>query len=393
MKRWIIFFLVFFAAGIFIFELIQRDAGYVLISLNGTTLETSFWFAISVIVLLVLLIISVFLTVRKLIRTLVMGQNWFCGRRHQTIERRYREGLLNFLVGDYRQANKQLLSVSKRNELPVVRVIASAQSLAKTGQLDSALTLLTQAKEKYVDDELWLCKAKIPLLIEAGRISEVDHAIQSLKLISPKDTDIARFEHMKLSRSEHWQDASTFVSEKPNLQKLSSSDIKDTYIHALDQLAQNETVDIDDISTLWGKVPKVMKLDAELIVPYARLLFASNQHALLEELICFTLQKQWLLELLELYAKLESSDHDLQLKKAERWLKKHDEDKELLLTLGILSIKNQLWGKGRAYLDRSNRVGEDPRALYFLGYISEKVEEPESAQSYYKRAAELTHNQ
>lgn len=393
MKRWIIFVLLFFVFGIFFFELIQRDAGYVLVSLYGKTLETSFWFAVGVLVLISVILFIVFKSVKAIVRSLVDGRSWFSSRRYESNERRFQEGMLNFLVGDYKHATKRLLSVPKKAPLPIVRAITLAQSYAKLGEFDKALDALFVAQVEYPYAQLWLCKAKIPLLIAAHRHDDVALAIKELKTLSPKDADLPRLQHLNLSEGESWQDASQFVSKKPNQKKLSSNDVKDTYVHALDQLAHDTSIKAGQVDALWEKVPRKMKTDADVLTAYAHLLFASKQHALLQELIVYTLPKLWLPELLNLYAKLDLTDVDAQLKQAERWLKKHENDKDLLLTLGILSIKNQLWGKGRSYLDRCNALSENVRATYFLGFISDKVDEPDRAHRYYKRAAELAHKE
>lgn len=389
MKLWLIVVLICFGLGIWLLELMQKDAGYVLISLFGWTLETSFWFAIGVLVVAVFSAYAVYRTIRKLIRTLIDGTAFFSQRRSIGVERRYREGLLHFLTGDFKQASKFLASVSRRDELPVVRVIASAQAIAIQGDVEQGKLMLREAEKKYPKDLVWIYKALIPLLVQSGASDEVEPLIQKLKELNPNDSSIARLEHYKLRQLNNWQGATQLLADKKLSKTFAGDDIENTYISALEQLRVDAHLDESSVTTLWESIPKQYKRKPELIVPYAKLLFATKQHALLEELISFTLDKYWLPDLVDLFAKLESSDPALQLKKAERWLTKHDEDKVLALTLGVLAMKNQLWGKARSYFESAARDGDNPRALYFLGFISEQLKDEQASQDYYKRAAEF----
>lgn len=390
MKAWLILIVLSFAIGIGVLELIQGDAGYVLISLYGRTLETSFWFATSVIMVALLLVFTVLILVVKVVKVLLSGGAWYKKRRRHGIERHYREGLLNYLTGDFKKASKQLSSVSKRNELPVVRVIASALAVAEEGDVDTALKDLKAAEKKYPEDLVWIYKARIPLHISLGQEVEVEQLLYKLKSLSPNDDAIVRLEHLKLTQRENWQGASNYVADKKVLKQLDGDEVEHTYASALTQLLQSQDADYSEVLALWEKIPKKMRVRDTLLIPYAQLLFKLKKFSLLEELIVFSVEKSWLPELIDLYAKIDSSDKSLQLKKAERWLIKHEDDATLALCLGVLSMKNQLWGKARAYFEKANKIHENSRALYFLGYLAEKLSESESATSYYKRAAELS---
>ena len=391
MKLWLILVLIFFGVGIWLLGVIQGDGGYVLISLYGKTLETSFWFAATTLFVLLLLGYLFWGLIRKIFRTILRGGAWFSGQRSLAIERQYREGLLNFLTGDFKTANKQLSAVSRRNELPVVRVIASAQAMAVEGEFDEALGTLKSAEEKYPQDLPWLMKARVPLLVKAGKIRDAEFVLSQLKLIAANDAALPRLEHLILREGENWQDASLFVSDKKLAKTLTHEDVEQTHAHALEQLLHDPNLSEDKLASLWSNIPKQLKSRPPILLPYAQLLFMTKQHALLEEVIVFAFETQWISELIDLYAKLESKDVTAQLNRAERWLKRNPEDTHLLLCLGVLSIKSQLWGKARDYFEQANALRENPRALYFLGYISEKLNEPNRSNTYYKRAAELAH--
>ena len=391
MKFWLVLILVCFAVGIWLLEIIQSDAGYVLISLNSWTFETSFWFALSVIIVSLLCVYFFWRVVKNIFLTLISGGRWFKNHRSESMQRHYREGLLSYLTGDFKRASKELSAISRRSELPVVRVIASAQALAYQGHLEDGINMLREAEEKYPQDAVWLQKALVPLLVKADLIDEVDVSIEQLKQLAPGDPTIPRLEHLKLNDQARCEDATRLLADKKHLKSLGNDDLEQTYILGLQELAGRDALDREAVDQFWRDVPKALKTNPSLLLPYAKLLLSLDEHAELEKLVTKTQDKQWLPELLDLYAKLDSDNCASQLKKAEKWLSRRPDDAALLLCLGVLSIKNQYWGKARSYFEQANQVNAHPRALYFLGYIAEHLGEADKSHEYYKQAAELGH--
>jgi uncharacterized protein HemY len=80
----------------------------------------------------------------------------------------------------------------------------------------------------------------------------------------------------------------------------------------------------------------------------------------------------------------------VQLNQLELWLGEYGKHPELLLALGRLSIRNQLWGKAQAYLEASN--GIEPRAETYceLGKLLRGLEEFEKANSCFYKGLQLS---
>jgi len=57
-----------------------------------------------------------------------------------------------------------------------------------------------------------------------------------------------------------------------------------------------------------------------------------------------------------LYGRIPGDKADEQLIMAENWLKERPNNPQLMLALGRLSLRNELWGKAREYLEASLRL-------------------------------------
>jgi len=72
-----------------------------------------------------------------------------------------------------------------------------------------------------------------------------------------------------------------------------------------------------------------------------------------------------------------------------RWSATQGEDPVLLEVLGQLAVRNQLWGKARAWFEASLGQSPQPRTYQALGELLERLEEPERAAECYRKGIKL----
>lgn len=397
MKRGLLWGIVCIVVGIFVFEQIKQDPGYVLIRWHSYTVELRLWFALAVFLLVGITAVFIVVIVKKIGRTLLHGQAWFSDRRAHSIEQRYREGLLHFFSDNWSQASKSLQGVSKKNDLPVVRVVAMALALAQQSQIEEALTLLKDAEADFPTDRVWLLKARLKILLAAPEalsskhIEDVEMAYQSLCELAPREPMLASYElSVYTLKNKQSSELSLLPSPKKTLANTSqSTSAQAFFVESLLRLSRDNEPSDETLATLWAQVPKSLKQEANVVLAYAKVLLKQGNDAELEPFIAMTLERQWQPALVDMYAKLNSSDKQLQLKKAERWLKPHLDCPTLLHTLAVLSLKNQLWGKARGYLEQSLALNESSQAHYLLGVIAEKLDDDKGSNDHYKKAAAL----
>jgi HemY protein len=101
------------------------------------------------------------------------------------------------------------------------------------------------------------------------------------------------------------------------------------------------------------------------------------------------LKHDWSELLVCLYGKTPASDPCAQLKHAEAWTADHPLSTALMLTLGRLAMRSQLWGMARSYLEVAIHNNDSADAFLEMGWLLETLNEPEQSRDMYRRGLEL----
>ena len=147
--------------------------------------------------------------------------------------------------------------------------------------------------------------------------------------------------------------------------------------------------DREALENAWRKTPQKLKKKSSLIGAYVseRLRFGDTGDC--ETVLRRALKRQWDPELVRLFGRVEGRNLKRQLSFAKGCLGRHPEDPHLLLTLGRLCKKNQLWGKARSYLEQSLQIVPDPVACRELATLLEQQGEHEAAGARYRQGLNL----
>ena len=104
-----------------------------------------------------------------------------------------------------------------------------------------------------------------------------------------------------------------------------------------------------------------------------------------ENLLFDVIRQDWDNSYVTRYGLLKTSYPEKQLERAEVWLKQYGSSPALYLCLGRLCLRNQLWGKARAYLQQCLDLEENADACAELAKLLEYLGEKEEALIFYRR--------
>ena len=122
-----------------------------------------------------------------------------------------------------------------------------------------------------------------------------------------------------------------------------------------------------------------MKNNRQLVLTYAEKLAAKDAGESVEPLLKLAISKSWDPDMVALFGVVNSGNAKRQLKTAESWIDGHENDPVLMLALGRLCLRNQLWGKARDYLEVSVHNQGPAEAYYILARLLETLGEKDKA--------------
>jgi len=142
---------------------------------------------------------------------------------------------------------------------------------------------------------------------------------------------------------------------------------------------------LPELQATWRQIPFAHRRVSGVLSAYAQALIRYHQPETAEPLLRRAINRTWDPDWVLLYGQLNHPNTHALLIHAEKWLIAHVDSPELLLTLGRLCEKMQLWGKAEHYLEVSLSLKPLPQTYAQLGIVLEKMNKPElSAQSFKK---------
>lgn len=363
------------------------DPGYLLIAFGNYTFETSLFallVAFLVLYLLTKLVLVVFRWVNPwhLIR---FGRNYKehlrAKSRSQTVE-----GLLYFTRGNWESSFNLLNKGMKDPDASVVNYLAAAYAAQRMDDKQAWLNCLETAEQKFPSARSTINSLKAQLLYKSDQLEQCVAVLQQMKSSSLNDASLLQLLKEVYLKLNDWEQLEQLL---PSLEKndvLTVDEIEQIRVRIFMEnlyAMSKRRADFSDaeiagqLDKTWKKSPAPYRQDPRIVKHYAEILCALEQNAQAAKAIEHALNKNWSDDLVRRYGVLDLGNAHQQLLTAEAWLKSRPGDAPLLLTLGRLAMRNELWGKAREYFETSIEVASSPeshgelsRLLRHLGEVA-----------------------
>jgi HemY protein len=360
------------------------DPGYLLIAFGDTTFETSL-FALLVVVIVLYLVIKLILTVFHWVNPwhlVRFGRNY---KEHLRVKSRSKtiEGLLYFTRGSWESSYNLLKKGMKDTDASVVNYLAAAYAAHQQGNKDAWMNCLETAENKYPAARSTINSLKAQLLFKSNQLEQCVAVLQQMKTSSLNDASLLQLLKDVYLKLNDWVQLEKLL---PVLEKNSVIDDQEAelirvriFMENLYRIS-NQRVDFSDmeigmqLEKAWKKGTAFYKHDEKIVKHYADLLFKLDQKEQAGKAIEAALNKSWSDELIKRYGELDFGTPHQQMLIAESWIQNRPGNAKLLVALGRLAMRNELWGKAREYFDTSIEIsstaeahGELARLLKFLG--------------------------
>ena len=395
----LILFSLLLAAGVGTYA--EQDAGQMIITISGWTVQTSFsFFVISIVTLFLFLHFTLGL-VNKLWRMPATVGDWQENRHQRLSEKYLSRGLMALVEGDWNKAEVYLIKGASHSQSPLVNYLAAARAAQQLGAVERRDGYLMQAYKDEPDADVAIGLVQAELQIKHH---QTEQALATLTQLHDKKPKQDQVKSMLLHTYAELKDWDAMLELLPKVERagiLPREQIQakqlEAYAGVLKCIGSNQDVRQADnlqatkekLNNAWLNIPRKLRAEFHLIEVYTEEKLKLSDTLDCEPLIHKALKKQWDVALLGLYGLVEGKDLAKQLKFAESFIPGHARDAVLLLTLGRLSVRNKLWGKARSYLEESIEINPLPEAYRTMATVLDELGEHDAAVVYYQKGLEL----
>jgi HemY protein len=151
----------------------------------------------------------------------------------------------------------------------------------------------------------------------------------------------------------------------------------------------HKSQDAAALTTYWKQIPSAMRMDPTVAATAARHYLALGSQADAQAIIEQALEREWNPSLVAIYGETGGANAMPQIERAEKWLRTHARDPALLLALGKLCMRQELWGKAQSYIEASLALEPTHDGHMTLAALMEHIGRHQEAVQHFRRGAEL----
>ena len=378
MKLRLLLFVVLLATGAWLGQSMMAGSGYVLLSYGSWVVETSIWVGI---VLLILLVAGLYLGIQflmGLLQTEDKLRQWRAERGANKAMRKTVQGLLSLAEGNWKRAQRLLVS-GAHGETRLINYLAAARAAQQNGDFDRCDELLAEAALSTKGAELAVGLQQAQLQLDRHQYEQCLATCLRLRKQFPKHQYANKMLLKAYMALEDWQAVvdllPQLIKQRLIMGKAAAKLELKAYSALMEHIVKGRSAQSKDpiaIMKIWKQIPAHTAEHKDFVSVadgFVRHLIRLNAHKQAESLLRHLLLQNWQSDWVRLYGWVKGQDEQKQLLFAEDQLKERPNDSVLLLTLGRLSLRNELWAKAQEYLQASLAIKEDGETRGELGRL------------------------
>lgn len=354
-------------AGAFVYI----DAGYVMLSWDVYTVETSLWMFLA---LGAVALYAVYVVLRFVLIVTGNDRRWNDGRQRKKSLRARRQttrGLLALAQGQWRRAERNLTSSAKDSDQPLINYLAAARAAYEQDKSEATDEWLKQASLSTKGSDLAVGITQVQLLQSRNQNEQALAVLISLREKHPRHAYLLKLLVKTLQDLEDWVALNELL---PTLRKATK--IPDEELRKLEKNVALQLLDRArhanggrGLTATFDSLSRDVRYTADVMKSYVDLLLETEQEEKAEEALRDGMKNVWHDELIEIFGRLKGKDASKQLLFAEQQLKERPNDPLLLLTLGRLALRVNNLEKAREYLQTGLSIKGLPELHAEMGKV------------------------
>jgi len=362
---------------------LQPNPGYVLIALKHWTLETTFWTAL-VLFLMVVMGVHLLLNAVTWLRFLPKNlHHWIVYHRQRKAVLLTYRGFVAWTQGDFVKAERDLGRAGEASAIPLLNYLLAARAAQSRGDITARDTFLKKAAQGDRTSSLAIGLTTAELQLAAKQWDLAQITLNTLKEIAPAHPLVLTY-LLQYYLATH--NAAALIALFPALKRANVLTEAETFTYMRDAYYQVlqmyiETNALDKATQLMASLPSRLIDEPLLVSAWVDSLLQRQEMVEAEQCLYQALRKNQSECLLIRYATLPPSF--VQLKWIESLVKKAPDSAILYYCLGLLNMGRHSWDPAREALEKSIALAPTPRAYLALAELFEYQDNcPAAAHAY-----------
>lgn len=321
----------------------------------------------------------------------------FPGKVRQYRERRGRDASYNalrlalqaYLEGRFGRAEKFSQSVVQPGGYEALAALIAARSAHRLQAFDRRDVWLNRAAtDNSVRTARLITEAELHL--EGNDTTAALEAIEQLHSSGARHVQALRLELLACQQAGLWKEVIRLSRQLGKRKALHPAVLTKARAQAYVELLQQRQGDAAGLQQMWSEIASADRVLPTVAAAAAKAFVNVGEQAQAIDIVEQALNHEWESDLAMLYGRMGTIEHiSAQMHQAEAWLRNHPQDVALLVTLGQLCMRAELWGKAADYLQRSQRVEVTHEGLLASAQLMERMGNQKQADDYYRQYARL----
>lgn len=354
---------------------ISIDPGYVFIRFSRFEYESSLWLSLALIASVIFIIWLAFTLVGISFELFGKVNPFSQQRKHRLGEK----GMRELAEGNWSAALKHLKVATKAKNSSLSYYLGAAEAANELGEHDKSNAFIDAACDSFPKAKVAIGLTFANLLLQRQDYEKALVVANELYSLKPHHPPVIKLLYSIYFNQENWIAVNQLLPAlakykllpENTLNKLEqytwSALLKESFINNKDQ----PVLALEQLKKVWDSLSNKARSDTPTLEIYIQLLCSLNAPQEAEKLLKKAIDNNYCPELIYLYGQVKGDNIDKQINRAEHWLNTHPNDPVLLLTLGKLCQRNQLWGKAKEYLEKSIQLKHTPESYFELaGYYA-----------------------
>jgi len=374
--------------GSLLAHFLLEDRGMAMIQWRGVEYRTSvpgFIMVLALGYLLLRLFIRMFRAPRK------FGQA-VSAQRQNRARRKLNRGLIEMAEGNWKRGEAMLAQGARSGDMPLLNYLNAARAAQLQGEHERRDNWLMLAYEQDADASTAVLLTQADLQISHQQYEEALATLRKVEEMQPGHTHAQVMLATIYERLEDWGSLYTLT---PKLKKIKKSPAQNEITRLIGVAGRHRmnaagiAGDTSLINKTWQGFAMKTRKEPAMVSAYAEALQNAGASDQAESIVKKTLAANWNEELAMLYGRVEGSAPKKQLTTAEGWLKTRGDNPGLLITVARLSMRNELWGKARSYLESAIAIQPRADAYQIYGELLTQLGETENAATAFRQGLAL----